>query len=50
MVARVMVRPDVGGQGEVAGGFRAGRVLFGLAGRPRRAPALGKLFGSGVLV
>ena len=49
MVTRVMVHPDVGGQGEVAGGFGGEKVLLGLAGRPP-APALGKLFGSGVLV
>jgi len=36
MFTRVMVHPDVGGQGEVAGGFGAGRVLFGLAGRRLR--------------
>jgi hypothetical protein len=36
MVTRVMVHPDFGRQGEVAGGFGAERVLPGLPGRPRR--------------
>ena len=36
MFTRVMVEPDVGRRGEVAGGFGAGRVLLGLPGRPRR--------------
>jgi hypothetical protein len=50
MVTRVMASPVVGRQGGVAGGFGAGTVLLGLPGRPRRAPALGKLFRHGVLV
>jgi hypothetical protein len=50
MFTRVMVHPDFGGQGEVAGGFGAGRVLLGLPGRPRPTPALGKLFRHGVPV
>jgi hypothetical protein len=50
MFTRVMVHPDVGRQGEVAGGFGAETVLLGLPGRPRPAPALGKLFRHGVLV
>jgi hypothetical protein len=50
MVTRVMASPDVGRQGEVAGGFGAETVLLGLPGRPRPTPALGKLFRRGVLV
>ncbi len=45
MVTRVMASPDVGRQGEVAG-----TELLGLPGRPRPAPALGRLFRHGVLV
>jgi hypothetical protein len=46
----VTAHPGVGRQGEVAGGFGAETVLLGLPGRPRPAPALGKLSRHGVLV
>ena len=41
--------PDVGRQGDLAGGFGAERALLGPAWTPAPAPALGKPFCHGVL-